>query len=207
MNTTVTRERDQHNRASTRRLRRLALETVLMVIGAMAVMVLVRLGGYAIEPAPLIALALSVAVGRWLVRNGTQRAAPAGWDQVDLDVDSRLEASKDVRVRRIEDILSSSRNLRRHASDDVEQLLLSITRETLHRRRGLSLPLGNDTPQDAPPYAPAPARHISDHLTVHRTGLSPGFLAYLGAAADPHRSAPRLDRRTLHQYLQEIDSL
>lgn len=129
----------------------------------------------------LIPLPVPIALGFvggtiwWITRSEASRADELDAPELDLDVDYALPHSRDMRVRRLEDLVHGAQPSRRMTSRGLARTLGDVADERAHD-------------PEAPPLSAGLTRLIAES---HHPD------------AENHPVGP-IDRRTLHRYLREL---
>ncbi|MGP9680521.1 hypothetical protein [Brachybacterium sp. AOP3-A1-3] len=154
---------------------RLLVRLAIGVLVALAIVGLLSLLGMRI-PLPLpIAVGLAIGAIWWMTQNGATRDDPLHAPELDLDADYALPHARDMRVRRLEDLIHGAQPTRRMTARGLARTLGDIADERAHDPA-------------APPLDEKLSRLIAD--SRH-------------ADAESHPVGP-IDRRALHRYLREL---
>lgn len=153
---------------------------LLWRLGVGVAVALLAVGAFALFGL-LIPLSLPIALGLvggtiwWFTRSEAARADPLDAPELDLDVDYALPHSRDMRVRRLEDLVHGAQPSRRMTSRGLARTLGEVADERAHD-------------SDAPPLSDGLSRLIAESRHPD---------------AENHPVGP-IDRRTLHRYLREL---
>lgn len=154
---------------------RLLVRLAIGVLIALAIVGLLSLLGMRI-PLPLpIAVGLAIGAIWWMTQSGAARDDPLHAPELDLDADYALPHARDMRVRRLEDLIHGAQPSRRMTARGLARTLGDIADERAHDPA-------------AQPLDEKLSRLIAD--SRH-------------ADAESHPVGP-IDRRALHRYLREL---
>lgn len=156
---------------------RLVVRLAICALVALAIVALLSLFGLRIPLPVPIAVALTIGAIWWMVQSGATRDDPLHAPDLDLDADYALPHARDMRVRRLEDLIHGAQPTRRMTARGLARTLGDIADERAHD-----------------PAAPPLGENLAQLIAESRH-----------ADAESHPVGP-IDRRALHRYLRELAS-